>query len=92
MLLAAAAGIITIISTALWLRLTEFPAKNRSEEVATGLPDGESTPPLAGASGRSAQPAVPADVAFTESLLALGRVGLRVRDGSQVPSAVESSS
>ncbi len=87
MILATGAMILTGISAAVFIRLRECHVSvNQVLQEMNAAHAGSLS------SVEVAQSWQPSDVAFTESLLALGRVGLRVPGGSRVPEPVESSS
>jgi len=89
MLFAAAAIIVGTISTAIAIRLSGFhiSVKDVPDTLAADVPGAQlAATPVQVSKLRSE------DVLFTESLLALGKVGLRVPGGSPSPSTVESSS
>ncbi len=96
MILAVSALLFTVISTVVVVRLREChlgvsEVFREFDAAAASAAEGQIvTQRTANASGPVEQEI--GDVGFTDSLLALNKVGLRVPGGSPVPDSVESSS
>ena len=90
----AGAALVAAVSTAMIVRLRECHVSVSelfSDLAASKTAEAKAVTPGSLAMAGSPRPE-PSDAAFTQSLLALGRVGLRVPGDSPTPASAESSS